>query len=117
MTVRCELHQFADTLPYPAAEALLEYARWLAVHESDRLTEAERHDGRMPEAALGTPRSLEELLNELLGDRDRTKSWEVRRPTPLLTADSVGASNAGYHRLNTEASSSFRTLARTCSSR
>jgi hypothetical protein len=74
MTVRSDLHQFVDTLLDPAAEALLEYARWLAVREGDRLTEAERHDGRMPEAARENPQSLEELLNELLGDGARPES-------------------------------------------
>jgi hypothetical protein len=69
--VRSELHQFVDTLPDSAAKALLEYARWLAVREGEK---AEHRDGRMPEAARENPQSLEELLNELLGDGERTES-------------------------------------------
>jgi hypothetical protein len=42
MSVRSDLHQFADTLPSPAAEALLKYARWLTVHEGAALTEGTR---------------------------------------------------------------------------
>jgi hypothetical protein len=74
MTVRSELHQFADTLLDPAAEALLEYARWLAAREGDRLTKTEPHDGRMPEAARESPQNLEEFLNELLGHGARPES-------------------------------------------
>ena len=70
MTVRNELHQLADTLPEPAAQALLEYARWLAAHEGRTMTEAERLGGAVPAATPGHPQSLAELLHELLGDSE-----------------------------------------------
>jgi hypothetical protein len=68
MTVRDELHQLADTLQEPAAVALLDYARWLAVHQGETLTKAERVHGSEPTTARRQGDGLEDLLHELLGD-------------------------------------------------
>jgi hypothetical protein len=67
MTVKDDLHHLVDQLDEPAADELLDYARWLAAEEDEPLTDEERARVEAGEAEIrrGDDVSLEDLKRRL----------------------------------------------------
>ena len=67
MSVKDELHNLVDQLDEDAADALLEYAKWLAAEEDDPLSEEELVRVREGEAAIaaGDYVMLEQLRRQI----------------------------------------------------